>query len=122
MKGKRSGFTLIEMMVVVTIMVVMVAIGIISYSAAGKKNRDNRRLADLERIRMALEMFRQNDVGGSYPANASTALVSGGYLGEWPTGPNGVGDTYYYTRPSFYTYWVRTNLEATGVGYSVANP
>lgn len=117
----KIGFTLIESLVVVTMMMVIIAVASISYSSASKKNRDNRRIADLERIRTALELFRQEDLGGSYPASGG-ALVTGGYIDAWPMGPKGVTDTYTYTRPSPYSYMVRANLESTGVGYSVANP
>lgn len=113
-KKKEIGFTLIEMMVVVSIMVVVVAMSINSYAVASKKNRDNRRLADLERIRIALETFRQNDVGGSYPVDAQTALVSGGYLGEWPIGPGGKDDVYVYNRTDPYRYTIFSTLEMTG--------
>ena len=120
----KKGFTLIESLVVITMMMVIVAIAVTSYASAGKKNRDNRRMADLERIRTALELFRQEDLGGSYPA------VSGGkalnlnpdYIDVWPIGPKGGTDTYIYSRPSAYSYIVNTTLETTGVGYSVANP
>ena len=124
---KKRGFTLIESLVVVTMMMVIVAIAVTSYASVSKKNRDNRRMSDLERIRTALELFRQEDLGGSYPAPSSgqaSGLTTGGYIDVWPVGPKGssVGDTYFYSRPSAYSYTVRTNLESTGVGYSVANP
>jgi len=119
---KKRGFTLIESLVVITMMMVVIAIASVSYSSASKKNRDNRRVADLERIRTALELFRQEDLGGSYPASDG-ALVTGGYIDAWPVGPKGVTDTYTYVRGgSNYTYLVTTTLETTGVGYSVANP
>jgi len=121
---KNKGFTLIESLVVITMMMVITAVAVTSYASASRKNRDNRRMADLERIRTALELFRQEDLGGSYPVNASSSLVSGGYIDAWPVGPkgSGIGDTYVYSRPSAYSYIVKTNLESTGVGYSVANP
>lgn len=121
---RQAGFTLIESLVVVTMLMVIVAVGATSYSTASKKNRDNKRMADLDRIRMALEMFRQNDVGGSYPASISSLVPT--YLDVVPIGPkgSGVGDTYLYTPGSpRYTYTLKTiPLESTGVGYSVTNP
>ena len=124
---KKNGFTLIESLVVITMMMVVIAIVSVSYSSASKKNRDNRRIADLERIRTALELFRQEDLGGSYPPVSSgqaSGLDTGGYIDAWPIGPkgSGVGDTYVYSRPDAYSYVIKTKLEATGVGYSVANP
>jgi len=67
-----------------------------------------------------LELFRQEDLGGSYPVNASSSLVSGGFIDAWPVDPKGV--SYTYNRQTAYSYVVTTTLESTGVGYSVANP
>jgi len=100
--NKKSGFTLIESLVVVTMMMVVIAIGVTSYSAANKKNRDNKRLADLDKIRMALEMYRQSDSGAIYPANAEDDLVPN-YLDQWPDDPSS-NRIYVYERLTDFTY------------------
>jgi len=125
-KQKSLGFTLIESLVVVTMMMVIVAAAVGSYSAANKKNRDNKRMADLDRIRMALEMYRQNSATGIYPttANVVNDLVPN-FLDSWPVGPKGVADVYVYTSPigtNSYRYTLSTTLEITGATYSVSNP
>ena len=104
---------MIELIVVITIIMVITAIGTVSFSGANKKARDGKRLADLERIRMALEVARQ--VGTSYPVDASTVLVSSGYLTQWPVGPS--LDTYLYERSTNYTYdlYARLEVEPTNV-------
>lgn len=119
---KKGGFTLIESLVVVTMMMVIIAAAVSSYSAANKKNRDNKRLADLDRIRMALEMYRQNDPTGEYPTDPSVLATD--YLDAWPVlDPKGI--PYEYESPvdgSNFRYILSTDLEVTGVGYSVTNP
>lgn len=116
---KWSGFTLIESLVVVTMMMVVIAAAVSSYSAANKKNRDNKRMADLDRIRMALEMYRQNDSTGEYPADPEI-LETDDYLDAWPVlDPKGA--EYAYTRTGSYSYTLSTVLELTGA-YSVSNP
>jgi prepilin-type N-terminal cleavage/methylation domain-containing protein len=74
-KKKRFGFTLIELIVVITIIAVLTAIGVVSYSGVTRKSRDSRRMADLEKYRIALEMARQ--VGSTYPADLTTLKTMG---------------------------------------------
>lgn len=89
---KKHGFSLIEILVVVTIIGVLMGVGFVSYSSVNKSSRDARRKADLEQIRAALEMYR-SDVG-TYPVNTGpscsvaafrTALAP--YLPTMPTDP-----------------------------------
>jgi len=119
---KKSGFTLVELLVVVAIIIIMSTVAMLSYASSGKKTRDSRRMADLEKIRLALEMVRQ--VGNTYPAtaNVETILVPT-YLQSWPSGPKGVGDTYVYTRDatSNYKYTLNATMEETGSVYQVTN-
>lgn len=116
MKRKNKGFTLIELIVSITIIAVLTVAGVLSYGGASKKARDSRRMADMEKIRIALELYRQG-TGSSYPA--TTGALVPNYLQTVPTGPK--GETYVYTH-SGYTYSLSTSLEETGVGYSVINP
>lgn len=62
---RRAGFTFIELLVTVTLIAVLSAIGIVSYSSAQRRSRDGKRKADLEIIRSALEMYRADEDG--YP-------------------------------------------------------
>jgi len=67
MKNK-NGFTLVEILVVATIMVLLTAAGVISYSSFLKQSRDAKRKADLSQISVALEMYRSNN--DTYPTTA----------------------------------------------------
>lgn len=126
MKNK-NGFTLIELMVVMTIIVVITAIGMVSYSAASLKSRDGRRMADLQKISLALEMYRQDNKVYP-PAVGNKADIPATYLQAWPNGPKGVGDSYSYTLVSSYTYKIDTKVENAGSSnvaggiYRVTNP
>lgn len=62
---KRQGFTLIEVLVVSTIIVVVAAVGLASYSTAQVKARDAQRAKDLENVRTTLLLFRTEN--GYYP-------------------------------------------------------
>lgn len=124
MKNKKNGFTLIELIVSVTIIAVMTVVAVVSYTGAGKRARDSRRMADLEKIRISLELYRQN-LGTSYPGTLSV-LVTNNYLQALPKDPKTLVD-YTYT-PSGYTYTMRANVEDAGSSnvaggyYQVTNP
>lgn len=82
-RQKHAGFTMIELLVVATIIILLSAIGLVSFSQANKRARDGKRKADLEQARSALELYRSDN--GFYPAtNSWTTLIStlntGGYL------------------------------------------
>ena len=95
----RFGFTLVEVLVAVTIMAILSTIGYVSYSAAGRSGRDAKRKADLENIRSALEIYKAEN--NCYPPNDNTD-------------PNGINKTKFnstYINPfpqdpkSPYKYW-----------------
>lgn len=111
---RKSGFTFIELLVSITIILVLTSIGMVSYQSANKGARDNKRKADLEQVRAALEMYRTDN--DAYPAVASwgamiTAL--GDYLNEEPEDPKGY--SYYYSG-SNYSYDLCTYLESDSSG------
>jgi len=126
MKNKKNGFTLIELIVSITIIAVLTVAGVLSYGGASKKARDSRRMADLEKIRIALELYRQG-TGSSYPATGtlSTALIPT-YIQVIPIGPK--AETYTYTRTGNYTYTIDATVEDSGSSnvpgfiYRVFNP
>jgi len=95
---RKNGFTFIELLVSITIILVLTSIGMVSYQSANKGARDNKRKADLEQVRAALEMYRtDNDV---YPAALSGLTTD--YLSEIPTDPKGY--SYYYNRITVTSY------------------
>jgi prepilin-type N-terminal cleavage/methylation domain-containing protein len=106
MLDRKDGFSLIELIVTITIIMVISSIGAFSFQGANKKGRDSRRVADLERIRMGLELYKQNN-GGVYPGALPTLTPN--YLGELPTDPR--KGAYIYSRVTNYTYTLDTALE-----------
>lgn len=123
MRNKKNGFTLIELIVSVTIIAVLTVVGVVSYTGTNKKARDSRRMADLEKIRVGLELYRQG-IGGTYPSSLN-ALVTN-YLSEVPAGPK--GEVYDYDQTGTgYTYTLKTTVEDSGSTnvsgyYQVTNP
>ncbi len=101
----KKGFSLIEILVVTTIICILTAGITTIYSTVTKNARDAKRKADLEQIRAAVEMFRSNNVNNSYPASLSLSCASPGsindgtnmYLSKIPTDPKCSAFTYYYS-------------------------
>ncbi len=110
----KKGFTLIELLVVITIILVMSGIGVVSYTGAQRNARNSKRKADLEQLRSALEMYRDdNDV---YPPDLDK-LKTEGYIDSKPIDPKYYD--YYYNPspgpdPDYYTYSLCAYLEGGG--------
>lgn len=68
-----KGFTLIELMVVVTIIAFLSVIGIVAFTNAQKQARDSRRRADIEVIATALE---SNRISTGYQAWDTPAIYA----------------------------------------------
>jgi prepilin-type N-terminal cleavage/methylation domain-containing protein len=109
MKNKKTGFTLFELLVSISIIAVMTAVAVVSFAGVSKKSRDARRIADLEKIRIALEAVRQ--VGNTYPVSTATLIPT--YLQKWPTDPKTPG-TYTYIRQTTTTYQICADVEDLG--------
>jgi prepilin-type N-terminal cleavage/methylation domain-containing protein len=128
---KKNGFTFIELLVVITIIGVVFAAGIVSYTSISKNSRDARRLADLEAIRQALEMCRSID--GKYPTAiydkvacpVSTTVVT---LNATPTDPKPVctghtdGKYTYNPDATYATYTLTADCMEGTLAKTVTNP
>lgn len=116
-KRKGSGFSIVELMVILAIIAVLVGIAIPIYFNTRKGTRDKQRLADMRTIQEALERYYEKH--GRYPSRSGNhchngwetcdngefipALVNEGFLEEHmidpsgPTsGPSGCGNYRYY--------------------------
>jgi len=103
MKKNKNGFTLIEILVTMTIVAILMGISLVSLQGARKVARDGKRKADLEQIRSALEIYRSDC--HAYPAN--TGLLEGAdcdisgttevYLEVVPEDPIPDSYNYYYS-------------------------
>ena len=63
-KNQGRGFTLMELTVVVSLILILLGVGMTNYITQLKRSRDGRRKSDLEQVRAALEMIRTDC--GSY--------------------------------------------------------
>ena len=115
----NNGFSLIELLVVITIIALLIAVATISYTNAQQKARDAKRKTDLKGIQQALELHFQ--ATGKYPPVGNTggwcAIINnsswpevknelGPYINPIPTDPvyKAVTGDYWYKKVSHTQY------------------
>lgn len=133
MKTER-GFTLVELMVTISIMAILSVVGLVVYSSTQKIARDGKRREDLKAISVALEQYKL--VNKAYPpagfpnwctiipatvlgGNVSTSLApyfTGGLVPTDPTYSGNPGDYWYikYTIDGVSYYELGSTLEQPG--------
>lgn len=72
---KQPAFTLIEILVVATIIILLTSISIASFSIANKSARDAKKKGDIETVRQALVLYRTQN--GSYPTKLDFTGITG---------------------------------------------
>lgn len=65
----QLGFSLIELLVVTTIIIVLMTIGLVSYRQSSRSGRNAKRKSDLETVRQALVLYRNDE--SEYPTGSS---------------------------------------------------
>ncbi len=74
-----AGFTLIELLVVIAIIGLLASLILASLNTARRKSRDARRIADINQIRLALELYAGAN-SQNYTTNIYTACGAAGSL------------------------------------------
>ncbi len=118
---KRAGFSLIELIVVITIMVLLTTVGVVSFTSANANARDGKRKADLAQVQSALVLYRTDE--GSYPTtiNWNTMSPIQSYISA-SSMVDPKGQPYVFTSDGI-TFSVCTTLEkSTPAAYCVRNP
>lgn len=72
----KIGFTLIEILVVISILAAFVTMLVPNFMVARVKARDSKRKSDLKQIQKALELYRQDQTPPIYPAALPTPCGS----------------------------------------------
>ncbi|MFH1413054.1 MAG: prepilin-type N-terminal cleavage/methylation domain-containing protein [bacterium] len=114
----KSGFTMIELLVVIVIIGILATFAGVMVQSARGKARDSKRISDIRNMRAALEMYKNDE--GNYPTDGEMNTP-----GDALTSPSGI--TYIYKIPSNptqadgictgaqYTY----NQDESGVSYHI---
>jgi len=106
----KKGFTLVELIVVITIIMVITALGVVNFAGINKRSRDSRRVADLKKVSIALEIYRQEN--GEYPS-AQAGLVPD-YLEIIPLDPKNPTNLYDLDIGEKYSYELYAHMEDSG--------
>ena len=114
----KRGFTLIEILVTISIIGLLTMVGITNFRVANQKARDGRRQGDLEQIKAALELYRTDE--GEYPGSIAPgetieSLTGTVYMNEVPDDPLSTQTYYYSSDTDTYTLCAALELETTGV-------
>jgi len=95
---QKRGFTLLETLIIITIIGILVAIGLTSYTNIQARARDTKRKNDLDSLQEAVELYHLDY--DTYPASAlidwGGSFTDGStvYMAEVPQDPS--GNTYVY--------------------------
>lgn len=88
LKNKRA-FTLIEVLVVISIIGILMSILVLNFEESRKRARDNVRKSDLKSVQLALEVYKAQN--GKYP-DPGCGVAPYGSAGGWAgPGPNSAG-------------------------------
>ncbi|MBI3396850.1 type II secretion system protein [Candidatus Woesebacteria bacterium] len=109
----KYGFTLIEMLVVITIISVLLAISLFGIQGVRESSRDAKRKSDLQLIASGLELYKSdcNKYPSSLPVSgplvgdgsSTTCLSANTYISAVPTDPvTGRSYNYFYLSPNSY--------------------
>lgn len=89
--NSSKGFTLIELLVVIAIIGVLATLILLQLGVARAKARDAKRIADVNQVRTAIELYF-DDNGGGYPGAALCPQTVGAVCTAPNVGPNWEGN------------------------------
>lgn len=96
--SNQKGFTLIELMIVITVIAILSAVALFAFTRVQKQSRDARRKAEMKTLQTALVAYNADN--GTYPATIGLLCPTGpsgctgaagsvAYVNSIPTAPSG---------------------------------
>ncbi len=120
---KRLGFTLVELLIVITIIAILVVVSSIGYKASINRAGDARSISGVKEVQKALELYYDGDGDGEYP-NSLDALVNDTNTVKYfsnnklPKDYNSEEDFLYQSNGSEYSLCTRQLIEGKETGNS----
>lgn len=110
MNKKQKGFTLVELMIVITVIAILATIGVVSFSRVQKQARDTKRKADMRALATSLQAWFTEKQ--AYPtATQTTAVLVPDYIPVLPKDPLNKTDYTYKNDATLNTYSLCGTLE-----------
>lgn len=112
MKKAETGFTLIELLVVIAIIGILSSVVLASLNSARQKSRDARRLADLQQIKLAAELYF--DANSGYPSGTGDVALdrlAPDFIASVPRDPISGSYSYSATGTNPTTYCLGATME-----------
>lgn len=85
----KKGFTLVELLIVISILSALSVVGIVAYSGISKKAAVGKIVSDMDAIYKSAQVF--NSINGNYPSDVGPGtdpgFVNAKTLTEWPVSP-----------------------------------
>ena len=121
---KQSGFTIVELLIVIVVIGILAAITIVAYNSVQTRARDNIRKSDIAQLAKARESFYA--VNGNYPMSAGWCTQPSGpayiaavaaemapFISKVPTDPlyGGTHQDYFYRNIADQGYYLHAELE-----------
>jgi prepilin-type N-terminal cleavage/methylation domain-containing protein len=115
--NKQLGFTLLELLVVISIIGILIMLGAAAYSTAQQRGRDAKRRGDMKSFQNVYEQYFA--ANGGY---GTQAQMNAGFVGSAPLDPRHPNPQYNINiNTAAQTYCVCAQLDQTGSGNSNAN-
>jgi prepilin-type N-terminal cleavage/methylation domain-containing protein len=111
---KQQGFTIIELLVVVSIIGLLSSIMVVTARSSRAKARDNQRVQNLQQIQRSLEIYAANN-GGAYPT------LAGGAPGSYFASSNPNAATYWTPLQTALSPYVTLPVTDASYSYVYAN-
>ena len=110
---RKTGFTLIEILVVVSIMGILLSIVMENIGSAQSKSRDHKRISDIKSLQLALEQYY--DGNNAFPAAGNLSVLAPAYVPSIQTDPSTGAQYDYLTTLGNNSFCLGTQLEATAI-------
>lgn len=111
LKNKQKGFTLLEILVVISIIGILVALGTAAFSTTQKKSRDARRKSDIKAVQNGFEQYHAKN--NAYPTTLLEAADASIFPGGLPEDPRGIDENVYTYNLSTDSFCVCALLESS---------